>query len=190
MGYRFYFGSIDRSAIDTLNEYTLDELKEKHGNEYHTIFFFDLMDFFEMEEAFFLGEFTIDDLEEQLHSMGKPLFSNQEIQNEFIDEQPIIVGKEGLLKAIEYFRGKIVRFLETFFTESGTLIEKRVQSDMEQRLFAWKYLPLINLSEEESNTVSNSSQFEYEFFEYEIFNLVHLLKTIDWEYETLLFYRC
>ena len=31
MGYRFYFGRIDRSAIETLNNYSLDELKEKQG---------------------------------------------------------------------------------------------------------------------------------------------------------------
>ena len=113
---------------------------------------------------------------------------------EFSDYVPYEVGKQGLLKAIEIYRQKIKDYYEDLLKDGATQIlpfdfelprpditsADKIKEHIKEKLSWIKYK--VNL-DETKKTLTDSWQYEDT-----IFNLVFLLKTIDWEKETLLFY--
>lgn len=180
MGYRHYFYKIKINEIEKIKDVSADDFD---FNVY-------LPEAFGQEEVFEFGKLYYDDTADKIYSTGVPLFSDKKVMEMLDDYIPYVVGKAGLLKAIEIYKNKITDYLEDCgkdsydeFSGSQLKSEDKIKSDLKDRLMYWKMNRAIDVSEDNKYSVTNSWLYEYS-----IFNLVHLLKIIDWEKETLLFY--
>ena len=198
MGYRHYFYKCKKEDIEVVRYKTWEELLKyvsSRGGETedNCIDIFDEK-FLPQEEVFEFGKLYYEDTDEQIYGTGVPLFSNKEVMERFSDFVPYEVGKQGLLKAIEIYRQKLKDYYEDLLKDGATQIlpfgielprpditsADKIKEHIKEKLFWIKYK--VNL-DETKKILTDSWQYEDT-----IFNLVFLLKTIDWEKETLLFY--
>lgn len=193
MGYRHYFYKCKKADIARIREKSLAELAEYAKEKGAELYLCD-DSFLPKEEVFEFGKLYYEDTAEQIYGTGVPLFSHKEVMEEFSDYVPYEVGKQGLLKAIEIYRQKIRNYYEDLLKDGETQIlpfgielprpdiasADKIKKHIEEKLFWIKYK--VNL-DETKKTLTDSWQYEDT-----IFNLVFLLKTIDWAKETLLFY--
>ena len=193
MGYRHYFYKCKKEDIARIREKTLAELEEYAKEKGAELCLLD-DSFLPQEEVFEFGKLYYEDTAEQIYGTGVPLFSHKEVMEEFSDFVPYEVGKQGLLKAIEIYHKKIKDYYEDLLKDGATQIlpfgielprpnitsADKIKEHIKEKLFWIKYK--VNL-DETKKTLTDSWQYEDA-----IFNLVFLLKTIDWEKETLLFY--
>lgn len=201
MGYRHYFYKADKAEVDKVKDMTYDQLfsyaKEKGCEIYEEENYFDFSDkkFLNQKEVFEFGKLYYEDTDEQIYATGTPLFSKKEVFDRFRDYCPYVVGKAGLLKAIEIYQKKILDYYKGLLVDGDEAIGpfgivipqpqiKSVDKLIEyvrDKIF-WNNRGIVDL--EETKPCVTSAWL----YEYSIFNLVFLLKTIDWEKETLLFY--
>ena len=193
MGYRHYFYKCKKEDIARIREKTLAELEEYAKEKGAELCLLD-DSFLPQEEVFEFGKLYYEDTAEQIYGTGVPLFSHKEVMEEFSDFVPYEVGKQGLLKAIEIYHKKIKDYYEDLSKDGTTQIlpfgielprpditsADKIKEHIKEKLFWIEYK--VNI-DEAKKTLTDSWQYEDT-----IFNLVFLLKTIDWEKETLLFY--
>lgn len=193
MGYRHYFYKCKKADIARIREKTLVELEEYAKEKGEELSLLD-NSILPQEEVFEFGKLYYEDTDEQIYGTGVPLFSNKEVMERFSDFVPYEVGKQGLLKAIEIYRQKIKDYYEDLLKDGATQIlpfgielprpditsADKIKEHIKEKLSWIKYK--VNL-DETKKILTDSWQYEDT-----IFNLVFLLKTIDWEKETLLFY--
>ena len=188
MGYRHYFYTAKKSDIDAIQNLNLSEIFEYARNrsvdinEDENYFSFRDNKFLYQTEVFEFGKLYYDDTAERVYKTGKPLFTNSEVQNYFVDYNPYIVGKEGLLEAIKIYEDKIKSYFKDLV--AGELGDPAQEALLYvQRKTNWfEYLPFVNI-DEDNYKITTSWEYEYS-----IFNLAHVLKSINWETDTLLFY--
>ena len=108
-----------------------------------------------------------------------------------------MVGKEGLLEAISIYQEKVLNYYKDLLVDGKdrhlplgiTLRQEdmksidKVVSHIEDKIRSIGYRGLANIDEDNKWNVTSSWEYEHS-----IFNLVHILKSIDWEQDTLLFY--
>lgn len=111
------------------------------------------------------------------------------------DYSPYVVGKEGLLKAIEIYKRKIIDSYEDLLKDGaeyalpfGCNVKvddiksvDKLADFVQDKLTWWKGLGVIDL-DESHEWLSKSWQYEHQ-----IFDLVRLYKSIDWNKYTLIF---
>lgn len=187
MRYRHYFFKTNKKDVEMVMNLSYQQLKEKYANENDYI---RLEDVLEHKEVFEFGKLYYEDIAEQIYNIGQPLFNDKECMEEFEDYMPYEVGKDGLLKAIEIYRNAIIKYLECLqvdtqneWTNEVLKPQDKIKKDIENRLFWWNIKHTLDLDEEDKFSITSSLLYEHQ-----IFNLVYLLKTIDWDDETLLFY--
>lgn len=141
MGYRHYFYLVSKEEVEKVKDMGYSELYEyakqqgaetnEDGDDW-----FSFIDegFMNKQAVFEFGKLYWDDAADRIYSTGVPLFSREELQGEFDDYKPYVVGKEGVLEAIKIYRDKVLRYYNS------------------------------------------------------ILRLVHLLKSVDWDNYTLLFF--
>lgn len=189
MGYRHYFFKAKIEDVDRVKNLTPQEIN-KICSENDNYVCFDIEKILYHKKVFEFGKTYWDDTSGQIYSTGVPLFNNKKSMEVFEDFVPYVVGKEGLLKSIEIYQNKIIKYLEDCITDTydefrDTTLksEDKIKKDINDRLYDWKNNYVLSQDENDKNRVTISWLYEYS-----VFNLVHLLKTIDWEKETLLFY--
>lgn len=187
MGYRYYFYKVKLKDVNKIKYLSLNEIEEAFYNDDDECYDFDKV--IDKQKIFEFGKLYLDNTAELIYSTGTPLFFNSDVMRVFEYYHPYIVGKKGLLKAIEIYQGKIIRHLEdcmlVTYDEFGRRSEtskEKIEKDIVDRWKYWKNIDVLNLDE------GNKELVTYPWlYKYSIFNLVHLLKTIDWEKETILF---
>ncbi len=131
----------------------------------------------------------------EMYKHGNSLFSSNELNEYFSEEHPIVLDKSGLLCAIEYYRNCVIKEMEEVLSEAppkhwdkGSHID-RLKTYVQDRLSDWTVYKewgethnIYNLDSESDNIVSSW------YFEYQIFELVRIYKTFDWENNCMLFY--
>jgi hypothetical protein len=203
MGYRHYFYKVKKADVETVKDMTykqLVEYAEARGVEVDewcgkkTLYFDDL---FRKTEVHEFGKLYWDNTAERIYSKGVPLFSKPAVQEEFDDYKPYIVGKEGLLEAISIYQEKVLNWYKSLLVNGEekhlpfgiTLTVEDVKSvdkiieHIRDKIQSISYRGLANIDEDSKWSVTSSWEYEHS-----IFNLVHILKSIDWEQDTLLFY--
>ena len=139
-----------------------------------------------------------EDTAEQIYDTGNPLFDNAEVMEYFSDYIPFIVGKDGVLKAIEIFKNKIKKYYKDMLVDGekkiiplfGLTIKDediksidKVKKEIQDKIRIWEhYKSVVDINENNQNVTQSC------LYEYSIFNLVFILKTTDWKKETILFY--
>ena len=81
-----------------------------------------LIDIGDQNKVFEFGKLYYEDTSSQIYSVGMPLFENPEMQSKYENYAPYIVGKAGLLKAIEIYKTKIISYYESLFEDGENLI--------------------------------------------------------------------
>lgn len=203
MGYRHYFYLVKKSEVDKIKDMTFDELFEYAktcGAEFYedeNWFNWEDEKIFESIEVFEFGKLYWDDTAERIYNTGVHLFNDKKLQEYVDDYVPYVVGKEGLLEAIKIYQEKIVKYYTDLLTDGqdyngplGLTFRKedvksadKIIEHFTDKIRSLSYRDIANIDEGDRWSVTTSWEYEHS-----IFNLVHLLKTIDWEKETLLFY--
>ena len=205
MGYRHYFYKVKKADIETVKDMDYKQLlayAEDNGVEINEwdgekSFYFNDDKFLNKIEVHEFGKLYWDNTASRIYSKGVPLFTNLEVQKDLDDYEPYVVGKEGLLEAISIYQEKVLNFYKDLLVDGeerqlplGITITKddvksidKVVSHIEDKIRSISYRGLANINEDSKWQVTSSWEYEHS-----IFNLVHILKSIDWEQDTLLFY--
>ena len=205
MGYRHYFYKVKKADIETVKDMDYKQLlayAEDNGVEINEwdgekSFYFNDDKFLNKIEVHEFGKLYWDDTASRIYSKGVPLFTNLEVQKDLDDYEPYVVGKEGLLEAISIYQEKVLNFykdllvdgeerhlpLDITITKDDVKSIDKIASHIEGKIRAISHIGLANINEDSKWQVTSSWEYEHS-----IFNLVHILKSIDWEKDTLLFY--
>lgn len=205
MSYRHYFYKVPLTEIKTVENMEYNELckyAQEHNaecelDEGEEWFNFNDKAFLNKEEIFEFGKLYWDDTAERIYNTGKPLFNKDDTQEMFADYVPYVVGKAGLLEAIKIYREKIINFYKDLLIDDEEYInnffvdvrrkeiksEEKMKNFVRNQIIEFDYCDFVNIDETKNWCVTSSWQYEYS-----IFNLVHILKTIDWDRDTILFY--
>jgi hypothetical protein len=205
MGYRHYFYKVKKSDIENVKDMDYEQLLAYAENKGVEIdewggkksFYFNDNKFLDKTEVHEFGKLYWDNTANRIYSKGVPLFTNSDVQEYLVDYKPYIVGKEGLLEAISIYQEKVLNFYKGLLVDGeerhlplGITITKddvksidKVVSHIEDKIRSISYRGLANIDEDNKWAVTSSWEYEHS-----VFNLVHLLKSIDWEQDTLLFY--
>lgn len=187
MGYRHYFYLVDKSKCEAIRNMTMSELcnyAKSEGVEGGDGWFsFNDNKFLDKKEIFEFGKLYWDDTADRIYSKGEPLFTDKEVQKRVSDYVPYVVGKPGLLEAIKIYKRKIIESYKDLLVDGEDIksIDK-IRDFIHERLKWWERLGAIDL-DETHESISDSYQYEHQIFE-----LVRLYKSIDWETKTVLFY--
>lgn len=199
MGYRHHMYIVPKRLINDIQDLSFEDLKNyavEHGlarkceDEY--ISFFDLLG---RREFHNFGKYYAN--AENIYKLGEPLFSNPDTQSRFEDYCPFVVGVNAVLCAIEDYKQKIIRVYEDLlltqgeydntyeaFERSHYSQEQRIRRHLMSQLNEWKNPFGIDPLVLDLNDPRLNRSWLYE---YEIFDLVHSYKTMDWQNNTLIF---
>lgn len=192
MGYRHYFYLVKKSDVEKCNNIVFSELKRQYGDIDGDM---DLDKIIPQTEIFEFGKLYYDNTAERIYNTGKPLFGDKDCQEYFEDYYPFVVGKNGLLEAIKIYKEKIISAYKSLLGDGEevvyplgiTMTEDISEHDKMKRFVDDRIFWIQNYFEDidETNKYAVSASYMYE---HAIFNLIHLLKVIDWNNETILFY--
>lgn len=181
MSYRYKIGLLEKQTYKTIKDMSYQEIaqwfhKDKYEKEDDYVPIYKLT-----KEIYELGKNC--DMT-HLKPCIKPVFSNKNTHKKFNDENEfVIIGKEGLLLIIEDYRKTIVQYLKSnlnpsnedkiFFPNKNPVgyLEGKIK-EWEENVDKFKLTP-YNLDLKSDTIVSSWS------YEYAIFELVRLYKTID-----------
>lgn len=204
MGYRHYFYKVAKSEVEKVKDMTIDEIFEYAKSQGAEVEeqdnYFDFIDdkFMNKQEIYELGKLYFDDTADRIYSKGIPLFSNKEVDDAVNDYCPYVVGKEGLLETIKIYQEKTLNYYKSFIVNDKNYSDawklnlkideikniNEIVKLIENKIFNL-LIPDYFVDTNERHKWSLTHTWDYE---YTIFSLVHILKTIDWEKDTLLFY--
>ena len=216
MGYRHYFYMIPKKAVADIQQLETEEnyyeyvSKEKCFNkEARRKAKKALLDYrkkdgdahlglYELgKQVFEFGKLYWEDTAEQIQKTGIKLFKEKtELNERYDDYDAYIVGKDAVLKAIEIYHNKIKSYFESLLLSADELREKdefwsgiedvgeRCKDAVKSKVREWNNGWGIKPYDLRDNQMSIVISWLYE---YEIFELVHILKTIDWEKYELIF---
>lgn len=200
MGYRHYFYLVDKSKCEEVKNMTLNELCDHAKSEGVEVedgwFCFNDEKFLDKKRIFEFGKLYWDDTADRIYSKGEPLFTDKEVQEDVSDYDPYVVGKPGVLEAIEIYKRKIIGSYKDLLVDGGVQLLPggfsigrediksidKVREFIHEKLKWWELFGAIDL-DETHESISDSYQYEHQIFE-----LVRLYKSIDWETKTVLFY--
>lgn len=174
MSYRNYLYEINNDKLSQLENLTVDEVKKKFGDRDDFVWLPDLVSNIVFEYG------SVSDFDEAISKIATPLFRVKETHNHFNDgEQDIrIVDKEALLITIEMMRKEVAEMYKKYALDplmaitflSHRAIDWSATRDIEEDFYRG-YVP-YNLYKDA--TASDATHYEYAIFE-----LVRLFKTID-----------
>lgn len=191
MGYRHYFYKVDKTEVDTVKNMSISELFEYAKNSGAEIseedgekwFYFNDKKFLNKTELFEFGKLYFDDTAERIYSKGIPLFAKDEVQSDFEDYAPYIVGKDGLLEAIKIYEEKVKNYYNGLISNNAEEQKNKMLEHVNDKINTFSFLSFVDTDEKQKFSLTSSWEYEHS-----IFNLVHILKILDWEKETILFY--
>lgn len=200
MGYRHYFAKAPLVAVNNVRDFSVEQLKEyargigTYDSDEDYVEFLDDT-FLGKEQIYELGKLYWDDTADRIYKTGKPLFSNAETQDLFSDYEPYVVGEKGIIEAIKIYSEKTLKFYKDLledgktyeipfgFTirDDGVECRTKIKGFIDERIRQWEH-NVVNIRTE-CDTVTWSWDYEYA-----VFQLSHLLHTINWDKYTVLFY--
>lgn len=202
MGYRHYFYLVDKKDVELVKNKTYKELvriAKDYGadaDEEDDYFYFNDRKFMNKVEIYEFGKLYWDDTADRIYSKGVPLFEREEVQECFSDYYPYVMGQDAMLEAIEIYKAKIIKYYKGLVADGDTRefgyfydIKPEDIKDMaaiaehiRDMLWWWERMGVLDTNLEHEQ-ISDSWMFEHQIFE-----LVRLYKSIDWENKCLLFY--
>lgn len=184
MGYRHYLYTIPKKRIKKIRNLTLAEMKAKYGDKSEEDWI-DYKDVLKEHKCIFeYGTLYWDDTVERIHNIGQKLFTNKDVQEEFIDFDIYLVGKAALKVTIDIYKDKIIKMYEHLFDNKAlteTEIKDKYESHLKEYQYWWTSSYALNLKEKDDRICDSW------LYEHQIFELVRLYKIIDFEKYDLIF---
>lgn len=129
---------------------------------------------------------------EEMYLHGDSLFNSIELRKAYDDNCPIVLDESGLLCAIEWNRNKVADIYEDLMREKSSDRWNtqnqfdRMKAHIHDKCQEWCNTDFPDLKPYDlSDSKSIVSSW---LFEYQIFDLVRVYKSIDWENDCILFY--
>lgn len=179
MSYRYYFNLVKKEDVKKIKDVSLKKLIDNfnEGNEDDIEINFD-----KVIPQKCIHEFGKFYESKEIQETGEPLFSNKETKEFMSYYDYYVVGKEGLLKVIDIYAKKVAAYYKELLNN-----EAETHMYLTSMIKAWnepyKKGITLGINLDDNDVLVNGWEYEYN-----IFNLLHLLKTIDWETYTILFY--
>ena len=193
MGYRQYLYSVETWLVDDIRKCKTPkefvETMQKFRNEsveYDPIdetYYVRLWDM--GKELYEFGKYW--ENSEEMYKHGDSLFTSDELNELYEDYGAIVLDKEGLLCAIEWYRKHVEELYEDLLREQSSNgwdcrpQFDRLVSHVKDYLYWWKNEGPGDLNVEH-NRVVRSWLYEHGYFE-----LVRIYKTFDWDNNSLVF---
>lgn len=187
MGYRIYIAKAPKKEIEEIQRMNYQEALDKFNT---------LVD--PDEDPYLPSPYKVAPI--QLHELGKgvdfvaelrdfgdDIFTFPEAENYHIDYDLFTINRDGLLYIIEDYRKKVVSYYKMLvdsYDVVGAEVTTTPEMHIKKKFQSWNETRYFNydLREDKSSIVSS---WEYE---YAVFELVHILKTTDFENDTLVIY--
>ncbi len=189
MGYRHYFYSVPKTQIEEIKKCKTNnefcdwaeskgyEVERYEGeNPYCAVYKLG-------KEIYEFGKYI--DWAFKMQEKNESIFDSEELNERYVDYQPVLCSKEDFLFAINIYKQKIIDFYKELLAEdkeSKIPIEQRHKQHIENQLSEWAnnfgICPIDTNLERE--TINRSWLYEYAIFE-----LVRVYKTFDWEKNAL-----
>lgn len=197
MGYRQYLALLDNEAAETLSKMSETEFLSKHA-EVDSEGYVKRLSPYEFpthEKVFELGKYVSQEFIRGLTGSNPVPFFQDEALNQSYEEYGIFtVGKAGLLALIENYRETVAKSYEDMLTFSeedsfqyftGADLAFKQKRFFESRRDDWqgKFVDYLNTDESQPHTLSRFWDYEYL-----VFDLIHILKTVDWDNKQLILY--
>jgi hypothetical protein len=129
---------------------------------------------------------------EKMYLHGDSLFNSIELREAYDHNCPIVLDESGLLCAIEWNRNKVADIYEDLMREKSSDRWNtqnqfdRMKAHIHDKCQEWRNTDFPDLKPYDlSDSKSIVSSW---LFEYQIFDLVRVYKSIDWENDCILFY--
>lgn len=183
MSHSFYMYKISKALVEDIKHLSYEELATRFKNEIDDDLFF--MENLPSKRIFDFGNLYWDDTSERIYAKGIPLFEQEKTMKRLDEYTPYIVGKEGLLEAINIYQIKVINTFNKMLTNDDRTDKQKLNQFIDYHtdlLNQWNKGRVFNLNEKEEKLTSSLS------FEYAIFDLIRLLKSIDFEKDTIIFY--
>lgn len=181
MSYRYHIGIIPKKIYKPLfNCQSKKEIAELLNIDYD-----------DKENYVFLGDITakyeIDEISDECykinnHKRHNIFFKNKELNDDYNDDNTLFkVSQEDLLELINLYEQKTISFYEKKINKIKELKEDNIErayeealSELEYKLSDWKSIGAVDKSLENKDRIVKSWSYEYS-----IFDLLHLYKSIN-----------
>lgn len=170
MSFRSYLAIIEKEDVEKIANTTWKELHDKYNIEYP----YDLIKNFKI--IFEFGSYS--DFDTDILKITNYLFKKKETRLLFSQYYFKKITENNLLKIIDMFRNEVAEYYKEIENNIN-----RVMKNAELKKNKWrnKDMPPYNLNKNTDYIISDDS------YEYNIFELVRLYKTIDFNKQQLLF---
>lgn len=200
MGYRYYIASMTNQQADILSTIDEDSFIRKYAEKDDDyIMIPGPYKWKSLTIQYELGKSVSTEMLEALNNNkeGTPFFLDEELQKRYIESEYTlsVIDKEGFIRLIQYFKQlvtdsykdllEVKPFDEFKYHQDNVTPELKMEKFIKSRIQKWDDTSLNYLDLNDKNTNVLSHFWDYE---YEIFNLIHLLKTLDWDNNTFILY--
>lgn len=197
MGYRLYLATMDKVIVEQIRHLNLEEFLKTYGTEFvkgevSLPSPYDLPTHNKVHE---MGSYVDQEFTSAILGEDPQLFFTDEELNRSYEEYGLyLVDKSGLLALIDRYRERVAQSykdMQVFTPDDryryydGADLAFKQKRFFESRQDTWegKFVDYLNTDESDPHSLSRFWDFEYL-----VFNLIHLLKTLDWENKQLVFY--
>lgn len=184
MGYRNYLYKIPKKNVKELRSLTKQQMIDKYAEDEGYTSFHKILCENNAKCIFEYGKLYWDDTIERLHKTGERLFKDEDVNELFEEEDIYLLGEKAIEETINIYKEKIIKMYDLLF-ENNDMSEKEIIEKYEEHLrdykLWWNRLNAINL-DKDKECICDSWLYEHQIFE-----LVRLYKTIDFEKYNLLF---
>lgn len=184
MGYRNYLYKIPKKNVKELRSLTKQQMIEKYSEDEGYVSFRKMLGENNTECIFEYGKLYWDDTIGRLHRIGERLFKDEDVNELFEEEDIYLLGEKALEETINIYKEKIIKMYDELLNNDELTDEEiigKYENHLEDYKLWWTRLNAINLNKEEE-CICDSWLYEHQIFE-----LVRLYKTIDFENYDLLF---
>lgn len=200
MGYRHYLYAVPKKQVAEIQACkTNDDLckfAENYGYEVSRDYFDDRSGYVFLykigKELYELGKYS--EIGFKLESERPSPFTSEELKERYSDDGFALLTKDDFKSVIEFYRQKIIAWLESLLNPDESRIDANKLSKEERKHLEWEYeikdklekwsgkyfgISPIDLDESRERITGDWS------YEYAIFELVRLYKAFDWENDDL-----
>lgn len=197
MGFRIYLGTIEKDKHKEITDFTRVELVKymigcgidldlEEGQKSEDAYLSLPTDLLKNENLYELGS-NVDLFGISL----EPFFTNQELEEHYNGDYTFkILTKEGFMEILEEYQKRVTKMFETMmynFDIIGTE-QKAIENAklfFRKKFRTWQQKSYANIIDTNLTTPEITTSWEYE---YAIFELTRILKSIDWDNEEVVIY--
>ncbi len=189
MGYRNYIAVVDKESLDKIRNLPYDELVEKYGEDGYISHYTFKDKGIEIKRILEIGDIV---WHEENHTQVKeclsPIFSDDKVNRCLNEDSEFMLGNKKLLEnIIEIYRKSVIEYYT--YIQNIDNVRKMMQDPNINHLdyLIAKCKGKVSEFSENWFVSDTDNVLHYTWhYEYDIFNLIYILKTFDWNKNYLL----